>query len=180
MWIRLQRWKREMRSCTHAWCWRGIVCILDERVTTMIGMPNAYALCGRRQRGRRDRRTERLMAARFGLLAACCILARAWQAPLCHRHAPDHRGPSMQMPSLEDALAAVQRRVRNTLGCETCRNTRAVPCPNCDGVGGYEAMGGTAVPCKACRATGKVVCRDCFVGDPWDIEQIRRDMGVPD
>ena len=42
------------------------------------------------------------------------------------------------------------------------------------------AQGGVAVSCKACRGTGRGVCRACFTGDGYDIEQIRRDMGYPD
>jgi len=84
---------------------------------------------------------------------------------------------------------ALKRRWRRIFGCRSCANSRAVPCPNCDGAGGYEAMGGPRgargaasipVACKACRGTGKVVCRDCFVGDGNDIERIRREMGYPD
>ena len=41
-------------------------------------------------------------------------------------------------------------------------------------------MGGTPVVCKACRGTGRVVCRECFTGDGFDIESIRRQMGYPD
>ena len=41
-------------------------------------------------------------------------------------------------------------------------------------------MGGVDVACKACRGTGRVVCRDCFTGDGDDIEGIRRRLGVPD
>ena len=74
----------------------------------------------------------------------------------------------------------LQRRWRRTFGCASCADTRAVSCPNCDGKGGYVAMGGVPVVCKACRGTGRVVCRDCFIGDGNDIEAIRRDMGVPD
>ena len=75
---------------------------------------------------------------------------------------------------------ALQRRWRAAFGCEFCGDTRAVVCPNCDGVGGYTAMGGVDVACKACRGTGRVVCRDCFTGDGYDIEGIRRRLGVPD
>jgi hypothetical protein len=76
--------------------------------------------------------------------------------------------------------AAIQRQWRRTLGCTACGDSRAVACPNCDGQGGYEAMGGSQVVCRACRGTARVVCRDCFVGDGYDIESIRRRMGYPD
>ena len=76
--------------------------------------------------------------------------------------------------------AALKRRWRASFGCEGCGDTRAVPCPNCGAAGGYTAMGGVAVACKACRGTGRVVCRECFTGDGFDIEAIRRKMGVPD
>ena len=74
----------------------------------------------------------------------------------------------------------LQRRWRRALGCEVCGDARAVPCPSCDGAGGYEAAGGVAVACPSCRSTGRVVCRACFVGDGYDIDKIRRDMGYPD
>ena len=75
---------------------------------------------------------------------------------------------------------ALQRHWRRRLGCEECEETRAVCCPRCDGIGGYTAMGNVDVACKACAGTGRVICRACFVGDGYDIAQIRRDMGVPD
>ena len=88
------------------------------------------------------------------------------------------RGGALAPPA---ALPTVlQRRWRAAFGCEFCGDTRAVVCPNCDGVGGYTAMGGVDVACKACRGTGRVVCRDCFTGDGYDIEGIRRRLGVPD
>lgn len=61
-------------------------------------------------------------------------------------------------------------------GCQVCRDTRCVPCPNCDGVGNYQAMGGTVVTCTSCRGRGFVICRACFSyygEDPNDIEAIR-------
>ena len=73
-----------------------------------------------------------------------------------------------------------QLRWRASIGCECCGDTRAVPCPNCEAMGGYTAMGSVAVACKACRGKGRVVCRACFVGDGYDIEAIRQKMGVPD
>jgi hypothetical protein len=61
-------------------------------------------------------------------------------------------------------------------GCEVCDDTRQVPCPNCDGIGTYVAMGGRSVKCSSCRGRGFVVCRSCFgyyEEDPYDIEAIR-------
>ena len=90
-------------------------------------------------------------------------------------------GASRELSAPPAALpTALQRRWRAAFGCEFCGDTRAVVCPNCDGVGGYTAMGGDDVACKACRGTGRVVCRDCFTGDGYDIEGIRRRLGVPD
>ena len=86
--------------------------------------------------------------------------------------------PRLQAPSL--LPLPLQRRWRRQFGCDACEGSRSVGCPRCDGLGGYEAMGGVAVACKSCRGTGRVVCRACFVGDGYDIEAIRRDMGVPD
>ncbi|EOD29931.1 hypothetical protein EMIHUDRAFT_456668 [Emiliania huxleyi CCMP1516] len=74
----------------------------------------------------------------------------------------------------------LQRRWRRRFGCGECGGSRRVRCPTCNGRGGYEAMGGVPVACKSCRSTGRVVCRACFVGDGFDIDAIRRDMGVPD
>ena len=87
------------------------------------------------------------------------------------------RGP---LPPPAMLPVALQRRWRATFGCGSCDDTRAVSCPNCDGRGGYTAMGGIDVACKACRGTGRVICRDCFTGDGYDIDKIRRFMNVPD
>jgi hypothetical protein len=62
--------------------------------------------------------------------------------------------------------------------CPTCNNTRQVPCPNCDGVGTYVAMGGRSITCTSCRGRGFVICRSCFGQyegdpDPNDIDSIR-------
>jgi len=57
--------------------------------------------------------------------------------------------------------------------CGTCAGTTRVGCPNCDGAGSYVAMGDRTVQCRACRGSGLVVCRDCFDGDPWDLEAVR-------
>ena len=94
-------------------------------------------------------------------------------------------------PSRQDQAAAanrlisllpgpLRRRVVRAMGCECCGSSRRVRCPNCDGVGRYTAIGGRSVACKGCRGTGRVVCRSCFIGDGWDIDAIRRDMGYPD
>ena len=69
-------------------------------------------------------------------------------------------------------------------GCKTCGDTRAVPCPNCDGVGYYMTYG-REVKCNCCKGRGLVICRDCFSfykdEDPADIESIREFMSrLPD
>ena len=68
--------------------------------------------------------------------------------------------------------------------CQVCRNTRTIPCPNCDGKGDYVAMGGRRISCTSCRGRGYVICRDCFGSygeDPYDIEAIREKMSrMPD
>ena len=68
--------------------------------------------------------------------------------------------------------------------CTTCNDTRRVPCPNCDGVGTYVAMGGRSVVCTSCRGRGFVVCRACFSNydqDSNDIDAIRDVMSrMPD
>ena len=69
-------------------------------------------------------------------------------------------------------------------GCKVCGDTRCVPCPNCDGIGTYVAMGGRTVQCTSCRGRGFVICRTCFSyydEDPEDIEAIRDLMSrMPD
>jgi hypothetical protein len=68
--------------------------------------------------------------------------------------------------------------------CAVCNDTRQVPCPNCDGVGSYVAMGGRNVECTSCRGRGFVMCRVCFDRydeDPYDIDTIRDVMSrMPD
>lgn len=62
------------------------------------------------------------------------------------------------------------------IGCRVCGDTRRVPCPNCDGVGSYVAMGGRTIECTSCRGRGFVICRACFSSygdDPYDIDAIR-------
>jgi DnaJ-class molecular chaperone len=58
------------------------------------------------------------------------------------------------------------------IDCAACNNERVVGCGNCDGVGSYVTYGRT-VQCPVCKGTGLVICRDCFNGDPYDIEGIR-------
>ena len=63
-----------------------------------------------------------------------------------------------------------------TPACKVCNDSRALPCPNCDGEGYYVTYG-NQVPCPACKGRGLVICRACFGsynGDPNDI-QARRD-----
>lgn len=73
---------------------------------------------------------------------------------------------------------------REPPGCQVCDDTRRVPCPNCDGIGRYTAMGGKSVQCTSCRGRGFVMCRACFSHydeDPYDIEGIRETMSkMPD
>jgi hypothetical protein len=68
--------------------------------------------------------------------------------------------------------------------CQDCSDTRQVPCPNCDGVGTYVAMGNRMVTCTSCRGRGFVICRACFErygDDPYDIDAIRELMSrMPD
>ncbi|VEU40351.1 unnamed protein product [Pseudo-nitzschia multistriata] len=68
--------------------------------------------------------------------------------------------------------------------CEVCHSTRRTPCPNCDGVGTYVAMGNRIVQCTSCNSRGYVICRACFDqfdDDPHDIDGIRDIMNrMPD
>lgn len=93
---------------------------------------------------------------------------------------PPPSPPSPSLRPLKLLPVALRPHWRRMFGCEACGDSQAIPCPRCDGRGGYEAMGGTAVACTSCRSTGRVVCRACFVGDGYDIEAIRKKMGVPD
>lgn len=104
------------------------------------------------------------------------------------------RGARGQQPLLQNAKRAVafslpptlSRRWRAVTGCDSCADAKATPCPRCwdddrgTSAGGYEAMGGVRVACSACKGTGRTVCRDCFTGDPYDIEKVRERMGYPD
>lgn len=77
-----------------------------------------------------------------------------------------------------------KRETKPPPGCQECQDTRRVPCPNCDGIGTYVAMGGSTVKCTSCRGRGFVICRNCFSyydEDPEDIEAIRNLMSrMPD
>lgn len=79
---------------------------------------------------------------------------------------------------VEENAAAVQE------PCSVCNDTRTVPCPNCDGIGTYVAMGGRSVQCSSCRGRGFVICRECFDRydeDPYDIDAIREKVSrMPD
>jgi len=64
--------------------------------------------------------------------------------------------------------------------CEACGNSEAVGCPNCDALGYYVAYS-RRVTCSCCHGRGRVVCRACFRGDPWDIDGVRNRMrAIPD
>jgi len=89
--------------------------------------------------------------------------------------------------SLTPAPANVATPIQRTSdppGCQVCSDTRCVPCPNCDGVGEYAAMGNRFVKCTSCRSRGFVICRSCFSyydEDPNDIEAIPEKMSqMPD
>lgn len=60
--------------------------------------------------------------------------------------------------------------------CAVCGGSRVVECPSCGGMASY-ISGGRGYPCKSCCAAGtggKVICRACYEGDPYDLEGIRR------
>lgn len=59
--------------------------------------------------------------------------------------------------------------------CAKCMGSETVTCPNCDELtlGYYKADIGSLVKCSCCNGRGFVICRDCFRGDPYDIEAIR-------
>jgi hypothetical protein len=89
---------------------------------------------------------------------------------------------SMEDSSPSDAITATSE--QNTEPCPVCNDTRCAPCPNCDGVGNYVAMGGRTVNCTSCGGRGFVICRACFDrydDDPYDIDAIREKMSrMPD
>jgi hypothetical protein len=76
--------------------------------------------------------------------------------------------------------------------CASCAGSEMVPCPACDGRGLYHCsfkipdvpslpdgtrpMGRMQVTCKSCSGRGMVVCRECFDGDPYDLEVVRQLM----
>ena len=72
---------------------------------------------------------------------------------------------------------------KKATSCEACNNSRAVPCPNCDGQGYYVTYG-RQVECPACKGRGLVICRACFDNyneDPNDIKAIQDIMArMPD
>lgn len=60
--------------------------------------------------------------------------------------------------------------------CAVCGGSRVVECPSCGGMASY-ISGGRGYPCKSCCAAGpggKVICRACYEGDPYDLQGIRR------
>jgi len=73
--------------------------------------------------------------------------------------------------------------IKERQNCTSCNDTRAVPCPNCDGVGYYMTYG-REVKCNCCKGRGLVICRNCFDTygeDPSDIDSIREFMSrLPD
>lgn len=74
------------------------------------------------------------------------------------------------------AVTAKGSEMDDTTTCPACNDSRRVPCPNCDGVGRYIAMGGRSIDCTSCRGRGFVLCRVCFDKygkDPNDVEAIR-------
>mmetsp|Transcript_6386 Transcript_6386/g.12777 ORF Transcript_6386/g.12777 Transcript_6386/m.12777 type:complete len:464 (+) Transcript_6386:24-1415(+) len=93
----------------------------------------------------------------------------------------DHDHDHKHERGAADTEADRQRQKRS---CTTCRGTRRTPCPNCDGIGTYVAMGNRTVRCTSCNGRGYVVCRSCFHlydDDPYDIDGIRETMNrMPD
>ena len=64
--------------------------------------------------------------------------------------------------------------------CSACGNEEVVGCPNCDALGFYVAYN-RRIKCKCCHGSGRVVCRACFRGDPWDRDGVARRMrSLPD
>lgn len=90
----------------------------------------------------------------------------------------DSLGDLLNVKNDNDDMDLNQRR-----GCPACNDSRAVPCPNCDGVGYYNSYG-REVKCNCCKGRGRVICRECFSWydeDPEDIERIRElMMRIPD
>jgi len=85
--------------------------------------------------------------------------------------------------ALGKLLPQEQQQPPQKKGCKSCKDTRVVPCPNCDGVGYYMTYG-REVKCNCCKGRGLVICRTCFSWydeDPADIESIREFMSrLPD
>lgn len=74
--------------------------------------------------------------------------------------------------ALSDMLSTKSIENDTATDCAACSNERVVACGNCDGEGSYVTYGRT-VQCNCCKGTGLVICRECFQGDPWDVEGIR-------
>lgn len=94
------------------------------------------------------------------------------------------RGIWNALAIFDTAKQDVESTPKEPAGCEVCNDTRAVSCPNCDGMGQYVAMGNRMVQCTSCKGRGRVICRACFSyydEDPNDIQAIREKMSrIPD
>ncbi|CAM9515071.1 unnamed protein product, partial [Choristocarpus tenellus] len=84
--------------------------------------------------------------------------------------------PHLEQP--EETARAIFNFVKNgnddvsLVTCAVCQGTKLQPCYNCDGQGSYETYG-RVVSCKCCGSSGNIICRSCFKGDPWDVEEAR-------
>ena len=102
-----------------------------------------------------------------------------WIAPVYFLGGPAVGNLARGYWDLVSTSSSASTRSRSLPGCKVCADTRQVPCPNCDGVGTYLAMGDRSVTCNSCQGRGYVICRSCFSHyneDPSDVEAIRELM----
>ena len=138
-----------------------------------------------------------MMRSRFAvvtLAAVLCSFAACFafppQRPLPPLRRRASRGVCTQLPALPRFFGDWWR-VSEDRGprCAVCEDTEVIPCPNCaypseaeaeaepaPAPAGYYISYGRLVPCNCCKTTGRVICRACFRGDPWDIGAIREKM----
>jgi len=114
--------------------------------------------------------------------------AEAFAAPLGRLEFALDRG----LKPAPDESPADGSQVLKANPCESCGGSQMALCPACDGDGGYDAVyklpdlpsmpdgsrptGKMRCACNSCAGRGTVICRECFSGDPYDLEAIRAIM----
>lgn len=92
-------------------------------------------------------------------------------AAVQHGQSDGEAGMSNMWSQIYNMVTGAEKREKP---CAKCMGSETVPCPNCDeSTLGYYKAYGRLVLCSCCKGRGFVLCRDCFRGDPYDIEAIR-------